>query len=85
MRALHMLAPEVNIAGCFSPALVTDCLSPAVYFFCRTRAKLEIVWCFCFQAKQVRLADLENYSYPLKMVFQSMIEHCIICPEKKVE
>lgn len=48
------------------------------------RAKLETGWCFCFQIKQVGLADLDNYSYPLKMVFQSMIEHYIICPEKKV-
>lgn len=81
-----MLTSEVHVAGCFraSPALVTDCLSLATYlFFCRTRAKLEIVWCFCFRVKQVGLADLEIYSYPLKMVFQSMIEHCIICPEKR--
>jgi len=80
-----MLTPEVNIAGCFraSPALVTDCLSPATSVYGRARAKFETVCCFCFLVKQVGLADLENYSYPLKMVFQSMIEHCIICPEKK--
>lgn len=81
-----MLTPEVNVAGCFraSPAFVTDCLSLATNFFCRMRAELEIVWCLCFRVNQVGLADLENYSYPLKMVFQSMIEHYIICPEKKV-
>lgn len=72
-----MLPPKANVAGCFRarPVLVIDGPVLLQTPFCRTRAQLQIVWCFCVRVKQVRLANLENHSCPLKMVFQSMVKH----------